>query len=104
MHELCWAQRDSHDTGDTLSFSSSSSVAAVARPDPADSGAAAAGAGPGAPHAIGLVIGPAASLQGLIISSFTPLQPSPLFLANLGGWHFIIHAVQEVITSFGFIP
>ena len=71
-------------------------MAAVARPDPADSGAGAAGAGPGAPHAIGLVIGPAASLQGLIISSFTPLQPSPLFLANLGGWHFIIHAVQEV--------
>ena len=27
MHELCWAQRDSHDTRDTLSFSSSSTVA-----------------------------------------------------------------------------
>ena len=40
---------------------------------------AAAGAGPGAPDAIDLVIGPAASLQRLIISSFTLLQPLPLF-------------------------
>ena len=97
MHELCWAQRDSHDTGPALChFRHPAQWPQWPDQILPDSGAAAAGAGPGAPHAIGLVIGPAASLQGLIISSFTPLQPSPLFLANLGGWHFIIHAVQEV--------
>ena len=77
MHELCWAQRDSHDTRDTLSFSSSSTVASSSQTR--SSPIAAAGAGPGAPDAIDLVIGPAASLQRLIISSFTLLQPLPLF-------------------------